>query len=317
MSTLVSILLPTYNRGFVLGQCIDTVIKQTYVDWELIIADDGSKDDTPEVGDRYAKLDPRIKYHRAPKNQGLTRNRNWAISLSTGPLILMIEDDIIMYPDCLEKLVEAYTTLKHSGVKVGAVTPRLITERPEIDDLVHGRLSFAKGVYFYEGYRRRKQMVRDGLPSALNRFTGITYDNFDIDSGNVRETVKIHACSLFPRSIYGEVGGYGSIYEGGKASLEETDMCFRISNHGYKLYFHPKAAEIHKRETKGGCGEGLSVNGHLYFMRNHAIFLWRNFGFRVLYMYPFFFGFIGTGIIRYTFARKKLAAANVVPASNG
>ncbi len=305
----MSILLPTYNRGYLLGQCIESVLTQTYTNWELIIADDGSTDDTQINGEGYARKDARIKYHRNPTNRGLTRNRNLAISLSKGNLILFIEDDIIMEPDCLARLVETFTQLRDRNIKLGAIAPRLITARPEIDNLLKGRLSFSKGVFFYESYSQRIRMNRMHIPSMLNKWTGITYDNFDIDLDGAQETAKIHACSLFPRSIFKEVGGYSSIYEGGKASLEETDMCFRIANRGYKLYFQPKAVEYHQRAPAGGCGDGLTLSGYSYFLRNHFIFLVRNFGIRTCYMYPSFLLFIVSGVVKYLLARRSLSAA--------
>lgn len=58
---LVSIILPTYNRSELITRCVNSVLNQTYGNWELIISDDGSKDETPAVVRECAKLDSRIK----------------------------------------------------------------------------------------------------------------------------------------------------------------------------------------------------------------------------------------------------------------
>jgi GT2 family glycosyltransferase len=206
-------------------------------------------------------------------------------------------------PDCLANLVEAFKELKSNKVRVGAVAPRLITDRPEIDDLLKGKLSFVRGVFFYESYTKRKIMKRNRVPSMLNKWTGLTYDNFDIDLDSIKETVKIHACSLFLKNVFKEVGGYSNVYGGRYAPLEETDMIFRIANRGYKLYFQPKAVAYHKRTSMGGCADLLTPTGYYHILRNQFLFLVRNFGWKSLYMLPFLLFFIIFNVIRYGIVR--------------
>ena len=63
MDKLVSIITPTYNCAEFIGRTIDSVLLQTYKNWEMIIVDDRSKDNTREIVEEYMKKDPRIKYH--------------------------------------------------------------------------------------------------------------------------------------------------------------------------------------------------------------------------------------------------------------
>ena len=71
---MISIIIPTYNRARVLPRAIDSVLKQTYENWELIIIDDGSTDNTQEILQSYH--DHRLRYIQHEKNKGVTAAKN-------------------------------------------------------------------------------------------------------------------------------------------------------------------------------------------------------------------------------------------------
>ena len=79
MLPLVSIIIPTYNREHLIGETLDCVISQTYTNWECIVVDDGSHDNTPEVIKSYFNNDERIKFYNRPdyKNKGASSCRNY------------------------------------------------------------------------------------------------------------------------------------------------------------------------------------------------------------------------------------------------
>jgi len=93
MDPLVSIITPTYNHEKFIGQCIESVIKQTFRDWEMIIVDDGSSDRTSEIIKQFS--DPRIQYirqeHLGPFKLGITYNK--ALALARGEFIAVLEGD--------------------------------------------------------------------------------------------------------------------------------------------------------------------------------------------------------------------------------
>jgi glycosyltransferase involved in cell wall biosynthesis len=89
----VSILMATYNRAAMIGPTIESIEKQTFKDWELVIPDDGSKDNTEEVVKALQKKEPRIKYLKSPVNQGISRNYNMGFAITTGEYVAMIDDD--------------------------------------------------------------------------------------------------------------------------------------------------------------------------------------------------------------------------------
>jgi len=86
MSPTVSVIIATYNYGRYLAGAIDSVLAQTFTDWEAIVVDDGSTDDTPEVIRPYLS-DQRIKYHRTD-HLGAAGARNVAIRLARGSFLV-------------------------------------------------------------------------------------------------------------------------------------------------------------------------------------------------------------------------------------
>jgi len=89
----VSILMATYNRAAIIGPTIESILRQTFEDWELVIPDDGSIDNTEDVVKTFQENEPRIKYIKSPVNQGISRNYNMGFAITTGDYIAMIDDD--------------------------------------------------------------------------------------------------------------------------------------------------------------------------------------------------------------------------------
>jgi len=89
----VSILMATYNRAGLIGKTIQSLLAQTFKDWELIVPDDGSKDNTPEVMREWQKKLPQITYIRNEVNQGISKNYNSGFKVAKGEYIAMIDDD--------------------------------------------------------------------------------------------------------------------------------------------------------------------------------------------------------------------------------
>lgn len=102
----VSVILPTYNRADLVGRAIQDILKQTYQDFELIIVDDGSTDDTEEV---IKKIDDkRIRYTRHEKNKGANAARNTGIIIAKGKYIAFQDSDDEWLPLKLEKQIQAF-----------------------------------------------------------------------------------------------------------------------------------------------------------------------------------------------------------------
>jgi glycosyltransferase involved in cell wall biosynthesis len=98
----VSVVMPTYNRGSTIGEAIESVLNQTYGDLELIVADDGSTDDTRER--IAATADPRLRYFAFP-HAGVSIMRNHALARAQGELVAFCDSDDVWKPDKLERQV--------------------------------------------------------------------------------------------------------------------------------------------------------------------------------------------------------------------
>ena len=109
--SLISIITPTYNHEKYIGQCIESVIKQTYDNWEMIIIDDCSTDDTLRIINKFAQKDTRIKLIRHKKNWGIGRLKdtyNQGLRLSKGKLIAILEGDDFWPKDKLKTQIKAF-----------------------------------------------------------------------------------------------------------------------------------------------------------------------------------------------------------------
>lgn len=100
---LVSIVTPTYNSSFYIGATIESILMQTYTNWELLITDDCSDDGTLDIVRKYMKRDPRIKLYCLPKNSGAGIARNNSIQKANGRFIAFCDSDDRWLPDKLEK----------------------------------------------------------------------------------------------------------------------------------------------------------------------------------------------------------------------
>jgi len=102
---LVSVCLPLYNGEKFLVQAVESVLNQTYKNFELIIADDGSKDRGPALVQELAQKDKRIKFQQNPKNLGLFQNYNECMRLAQGKYIKLFAQDDLFEPNILERMV--------------------------------------------------------------------------------------------------------------------------------------------------------------------------------------------------------------------
>ena len=100
---LVSVVIPAYRRGHVIERALQSVLEQTYQDFEILVVDDGSKDNTASVVAALAKTEPRIHYLCHDTNRGAQAARNTGIRAATGKWVAFLDSDDYWLPDSLEK----------------------------------------------------------------------------------------------------------------------------------------------------------------------------------------------------------------------
>lgn len=108
---LVSIIIPTYNRAHLIGETLDSILAQSYINWECIVVDDGSTDNTAEILMQYIQKDNRFQYHQRPaeKIKGPNSCRNYGFKLSVGDYINWFDSDDFYFSYSLETFIKHFT----------------------------------------------------------------------------------------------------------------------------------------------------------------------------------------------------------------
>jgi hypothetical protein len=121
----VTVLMTAYNRAEFIGAAIDSVLAQTFADFELVIVDDRSTDGTLDVVRQYERRDPRIRVVANERNLGDYGNRNHAATFVRTPYFKYHDSDDLMYPHCLQVMVSMMNAEPRAGfgLSVGAAWP--------------------------------------------------------------------------------------------------------------------------------------------------------------------------------------------------
>lgn len=103
---LVSIIIPTFNRGHLILETLQTVVNQSYSKWECIVVDDGSTDDTEKVVLDFAKSHKNIRYYKRDRfPKGVSTSRNIGIAKTLGNYVMFLDSDDLLSPTCLEQRI--------------------------------------------------------------------------------------------------------------------------------------------------------------------------------------------------------------------
>ncbi len=197
MAALVSVIVPVYNVEDFLDECIKSVISQTYDNWELILVDDGSKDGSPALCDKWAEKEARIKvYHQ--KNGGLSEARNTGLKYCQGEYITFLDSDDYLLPNCIETLLNGleekecqmcvgnYTNITGNEIYMGTLNQRI---KEEIVDWEGYMEKFYTFVPFYAQVWAKiyKREIFDGIIFPKGRVSEDAYVMLDV----VRKCEKI------------------------------------------------------------------------------------------------------------------------------
>lgn len=163
MNPLVSIIIPTYNRAHLISETLESIIAQTYSNWECIIVDDGSTDNTDEIVNNYMLKDKRFQYHCRPigKRKGPSSCRNYGYELSKGEYVNWFDSDDLYLPDALSSWINQFE--KKTDVVVARVeridseTRKKISENSILSNTIIEDYFVGKITYYVCGplWRRR------------------------------------------------------------------------------------------------------------------------------------------------------------------
>lgn len=138
---LISVCIPSYNNEEFIGSTLDSLLKQTYSNFEILITDDRSTDGTISVIKKFS--DPRISLLINDRNLGIGQNWQKALSIATGKYVKLLCGDDILYPDCLRRQVAALEDPSNSSVTLAICGCDVINDRHEL--VLHRGARLRKG----------------------------------------------------------------------------------------------------------------------------------------------------------------------------
>lgn len=181
----VSIILPVYNAQNSLNRCIDSILRQSYTNFELILVDDGSQDSSGSVCDDYAAMDTRIRtIHKS--NSGVSDSRNTAINLARGTYLQFVDADDWIAPEATGLLVTAAAT--HSCDMVICDFYRVIENR-----IAH------KGDIQDEGLLNRKEFASCMMEKPADYYYGVLWNKL-----YKKDLIEQHHLRMNPKISWAE-----------------------------------------------------------------------------------------------------------------
>lgn len=194
MNTLVSIILPTYNRAEFIGKALDSVFSQTYDQWELLIIDDGSTDDTVTVLEKYE--DSRIQYYYQ-ENQGVSAARNFGVSQCRGDYVALLDSDDEWLPDKLEKQLRY---MQENGYEISQTEEIWVRKGKRVNQPA----KYAKP----EGWFFEESLIMCLISPSCTMFTRTSWDSigpFDVTMLSCEDyDMWLRACLAYPIGLVKE-----------------------------------------------------------------------------------------------------------------
>lgn len=219
---LVSAIVVNYDGGEVVGECIQSLVDQTYANIEILVVDNASSDGSAELVEK--QFGAKVRVIRNAKNQGFAGGNNRALEVAKGDLFFLLNNDAAADPECVEELV----TFLSDKPDVGMLACRVVQyDQPNYFDST-GLLVYPDGVCRSRGWQEKD--------------TG-QYDN-------AQEVLCPHgAAALYRRTMVDDAGAFDEAYF---AYLEDLDLGFRGQMMGWKCWYVPTARVLHRKSFTAG-----------------------------------------------------------------
>ena len=215
MRALVSIIIPSFNRAALLPDTLDSVLNQTYGNWECIIVDDHSTDRTPQIGREFAARDERISFFTRPerKPKGAASCRNFGLEKVRGDFIQFLDSDDLLHPEKLE------IHLKFARKEV----------------LLTGKWGYFSGLDTMERFKYRQKCYRNFRNPLKLLFC----------FGKNNEFLPLHSY-LIPREIIDKTGNWKEDLK----NNDDAEYMSRVLMNTKRVKFVPEALVFYRVEGK-------------------------------------------------------------------
>jgi glycosyltransferase involved in cell wall biosynthesis len=182
---LVSVIVPAFNYGPLIGQTLESLLNQTYSNWECLVIDDGSMDNTPHIVRSYCTSEPRIKYYYQ-SNSGLSSARNTGIKYSKGRYIQFLDADDLLEKRKLEHHVRYLENNREVEIVYGGVR-YFKTESPDERK--------------YSMFKNDKRWMPEVSGAGEDIFTALLYDNIMVVSSPLLRRLVVDGVGYFDTNI--------------------------------------------------------------------------------------------------------------------
>ena len=257
---IVSLILPTYNSSRFLEELLNSLKKQTFKDYELIIIDDCSQDNTREILKKKG-----YKFFKNEKRMGCTKTLNKAITISKGNFIFRLDHDMVYDSNCIKEMVKTITSNKDVGIA--------------------GSRSY---------YYKNKNKIRS-FGAYINLVTSKTkvIGKDKVDNGQFDCIKEINSIGggnmMIKREVFNQIGLYSEDYF---LYYSDLDFCYKAKSAKYKIILS-KAKAWHKKQER----DVLNTNQLIYLLRDKLTFMKKNSDKYPLFLVIFFFFYIPYNIL--------------------
>jgi GT2 family glycosyltransferase len=257
----LSITIVNYNQKYFPRLCVEALKKsKTDFDFEIIVCDNNSVDESLDYLKKVAKKGD-IKLVEPGKNLGYGRGHNFAANEAKGKYILILNTDITVEPDTLQKLVDYL----EDNPDVGMVGPKLIYHNGEVQK------SCRRHFKFIDLFIKRT-FLKKIWPFSKR------YKNYIMGDFNHRSTQEVDlitgAFMVLPREVFDKVRGFDERYF---LFMEDFDLCRKVQLAGYKVIYYPeaKATHYHKRLSQGSFFKLLFNKISWYHLASAIKYHWK------------------------------------------
>ena len=249
MSPLVAIVILNWNGRKVLEQFLPSVLRTTYPNYQVVLADNASSDDSCTWVANYY---PQVRIIAMDKNRGYAEGYNRALQAVTADYYVLLNSDVEVQPGWLEPMIR----LMETNMRVAVCQPRI--------------LSYTQRDHFEYAGAAGGWLDAWGYPFCRGR----VFDTVEKDIGQYNDHCPVFwasgAALLIRSRCFHEMGGFDPYFF---AHQEEIDLCWRLQHAGYEIYVEPASIVYHL--GGGTLPQGNPRKTYLNF-RNNLIMLWKN-----------------------------------------